>query len=178
MILNLEDFYKQSVSKSSVIEFFGNVTPKTISSFVGKMEGGKEKSRKVRKKLVNVCIESLQNLYHHTDKPGASVSDSVSTCIIDENEVEYSIITGNYIDTNKIEAFKDHLDKLNTLNKEELRKYYLETLNNGIRSEHDGAGLGMIEIARKTDEKLHYNFIITRECTLFVLNLKILKQND
>jgi hypothetical protein len=51
-------------------------------------------------------------------------------------------------------------------------------LNNGEMSLKGGGGLGMIDIARKTGEKLEYNFLeIDNKVSFFTLNIKVTQQN-
>ena len=63
------------------------------------------------------------------------------------------------------------------MSKEELKEFYKKTLNNGQMSKKGGGGLGMIDIARKTGEKLDYNFLeIDNKVSFFTLNIKISNQ--
>ena len=69
------------------------------------------------------------------------------------------------------------LDEINKLSKEELKDYYKAVLNNGQMSAKGGGGLGMIDIARKTGQKLKYNFMpIDDMYSFFSLNIKITPQ--
>jgi len=87
---------------------------------------------------------------------------------------EYSIITGNYILTSNVENLKVKLDRINEMTKEELKEYYKEILNNDTFSEKGGGGLGMIDIARKSGQKLNYNFMVADDkYSFFSLNIKI-----
>ena len=90
----------------------------------------------------------------------------------------YTIFTGNYILNENISGLKNRLDKVNSLNKEELKVYYKEVLNNGEMSLKGGGGLGMIDIARKTGEKIEYKFLeINDKISFFTLNIKVTQQN-
>ena len=63
---------------------------------------------------------------------------------------------------------------INKLSKEELKEYYKAVLNNGEMSMKGGGGLGMIDIARKTGEKLNFNFSpVDDKFSFFSLNIKI-----
>jgi ElaB/YqjD/DUF883 family membrane-anchored ribosome-binding protein len=62
------------------------------------------------------------------------------------------------IENEKIENLKKHLEKINSLDSEYLKKYYLEILEKGNISDKGGAGLGLIEMARKSGSKLEYDF--------------------
>ena len=91
---------------------------------------------------------------------------------------DYSIITGNYILNENINGLKNRLDEVNGLNKEQLKEYYKQVLNNGEMSLRGGGGLGMIDIARKTGEKLEYNFLeIDNKVSFFTLKIKVSNQN-
>ncbi|MFI5150698.1 MAG: DUF6272 family protein, partial [Bacteroidia bacterium] len=87
---------------------------------------------------------------------------------------QYNIITGNYIKSRNVSGLKNRLDEINKLSKEELKDYYKMVLNNGEMSDKGGGGLGMIDIARKTGEKLNYNFMpVDDSYSFFSLNIKI-----
>jgi hypothetical protein len=66
------------------------------------------------------------------------------------------------------------LDAINSKDKDELKLYYQERLSNSKVSSKGTAGLGMIEIARKSGNKLDYEFLkINEETSFFSLNVKI-----
>lgn len=87
---------------------------------------------------------------------------------------EYSIITGNYILREKVNPLKEKLTKINVMSKDELKEYYKEILNEGEFSDKGGGGLGMIDIARKSGQKLNFNFVeVDNRYSFFSLNIKI-----
>ena len=91
---------------------------------------------------------------------------------------KYSIFTGNHILNENINGLKARLDEVNSLSKEELKEYYKKVLNNGEMSLKGGGGLGMIDIARKTGEKLEYDFLeIDNKVSFFTLNIIVSQQN-
>ncbi len=94
--------------------------------------------------------------------------------MIAKNEDNYQIMTGNYLETKNVEDLKSKLDLVNSMDKAELKAYYKEVLSNGTRSEKGTAGLGMIDIARKSGKKLDYNFDkIDEEYSFFSLNIRV-----
>lgn len=180
MISDISDFYKSVNNEKSIISFIGEVTPDSLGSVLKNLEDTLEslnESLKIRKRIYNVLTEILQNLYHHSDE---IIKDDVRTpssvCVIDNNDDHYKIVTANYVKNDKIEMLTRRLDKINQLTQDELKHYYIEVLNNGEKSVKDGAGLGMIEISRKTGDKLMFEFIkLDNIYSLFVLKTKILK---
>jgi predicted O-methyltransferase YrrM len=53
---------------------------------------------------------------------------------------------------------KDRIDQVNSLNAEELKALYKQARLNSRISEVGGAGLGFIDVARKTENKLEFAF--------------------
>ena len=94
--------------------------------------------------------------------------------MIGRHNGEYNIITGNYILNENVDGLKRRIDEVNSLSKEELKEYYKKILNNGEMSLKGGGGLGMIDLSRKTGQKLNYNFLdVDDKYSFFNLNLKI-----
>ncbi len=148
-----------------------------LSIMESKMDAYEEKP-KVKRKVFNVLVECLQNLYHHIDKDIVTINvkefDKSALLMIAKNKDNYQIMTGNYMETKNVNDLKSKLDLVNSLNKEELKAYYKEILNDGNRSEKGTAGLGMIDIARKSGQKLEYYFLeIDEKTSFFSLTVKI-----
>ena len=181
MLSDISDFYKSLKNDKTMISYIGELSGEDISMVMHDLETVLEKLQeqtKIRKKLYNVMIEVLQNLYHHADDINMNVGAKSpnAVCIVDNYPDQCNITTANYIRNDKIQSFNSKLEKINLLSKEELKDYYLQVLNNGEKSSKDGAGLGMIEISRKIDDKLHFDFIpLADNYSLFVLKIKILK---
>ena len=63
---------------------------------------------------------------------------------------------------------------VNGLTREELKAYYKKILNNGEISDKGGGGLGFIDIAKKSGEKLEYSIReIDGNYSFFTLTVKI-----
>ena len=75
--------------------------------------------------------------------------------------------TGNYIPNDGIEVLKNRLAYVNTLDEEELRELYQQRLLKNDFSKKGTAGLGLIDIARKSKNKLEFEFIEIDEKTSF-----------
>jgi hypothetical protein len=68
----------------------------------------------------------------------------------------------------------ERIDFINSLNKEELKEHYKNARLNSIISDVGGAGLGFIDMARKSGNKLEYKFYaIDSVLSFFVLRSKI-----
>ncbi len=75
----------------------------------------------------------------------------------------YDLVAGNLINDTDIPPLKTQFDTVNALNQDELKALYNKTLAEGELSEKGGAGLGLIDMARKTAQKIEYKFLNTTE---------------
>lgn len=162
-----------------LLSFKGDITSELLASILQIMENKMEnmqENTKTKKKVYNVLVECLQNLYHHMDDISENNGDKNRTAIfmIARDEEAYHIVTGNYILNGNISGLKFRLNEVNALSKDQLKSYYKSVLDNGEMSLKGGGGLGMIDIARKTGEKLDYNFLeIDDKISFFTLNIKV-----
>ena len=153
-----------------MLTFKGEVTFDLIDSILKIMEGRLEQledSRKTKKKVYNVLVECLQNLCHHIDfsdnsqPTGGGEHDYLrksAILIIFSDDDAYHVATGNYIGNDNVNSLNSWLDEINSTTKEELRELYKRILDNEKFSDKGGGGLGFIDIARKSGQKLKYNF--------------------
>jgi len=139
-----------------------------------------EESPKTKKKVFNVLVECLQNLYHHIDLNEESdrnlerIEAKSALFMISKKDDNFVIQTGNYVDIDNAIDLESKLKQINGMDKEELKRYYQEVLNNGEMSDKGTAGLGMIDIARKSGNKLEYLFLPINETSkFFCLTIKI-----
>lgn len=182
--MDVFDIYEKMERNNILLSFKGEITSELLASILQIMENKMDNMReepKIKKKVYNVLVECLQNLYHHLDEVSETAPEKIRSAIftIGKLDNKYSIITGNYILNENINGLRNRLDEVNSLNKEELKEYYKKVLNNGEMSLKGGGGLGMIDIARKTGEKLEYNFLeIDNKVSFFTLNIKVSNQQN
>ena len=182
-MLDIYDLYKKMESNKVLLSFKGTITSELLTSILQIVEDRMvelKDSSKERKKVFNVLVEVLQNLYHHIDDFEAEGTEEEiknvksSIFMISRLPNDYQIITGNFLFSRNVEKLKRRIDHVNSLDKENLKLFYKETLNNGEISKKGGGGLGFIDIARKSANKLDYNFIeIDDRYSFFTLIVKI-----
>lgn len=181
-MVDVFDIYDKMERNNILLSFKGDITSELLTSILQIMENkmdNMQEEPKMKKKVYNVLVECLQNLYHHMDDVSESNADLNRSAIfmIGKLHSVYTIFTGNYISNENIYGLKSRLDEVNALSKEELKEHYKKVLNNGEMSMKGGGGLGMIDIARKTGEKLDYNFLeIDNKVSFFTLNIKVTQQ--
>ncbi len=137
-------------------EFNTGITDSILSLAETNLDDSKS-GIKTRKRVYFILVEGLQNITRHQEE--AENSHNIpGLLIIQRKNYDYVITTGNLIKTKHIEHLEDLLEKINSLDKKELKEYYRKILSSRTFSEKGGAGLGLIEIARKSGNKLNYGF--------------------
>ena len=109
----------------------------------------------IKKKVFGVMVECLQNITKHSDKQKYVQS---SLFMIGKNEDEYLVYSGNVLMTDKVHDLKTKLYRINAMKKEELAEFYKFLMKADHFSNTGGAGLGLIDMARKTGNKLDFDF--------------------
>jgi hypothetical protein len=184
MAMNIYDLYHRMESNKVVLSFKGDVTSELMSSILQIIEQRMDdmnEAPRLRKKVYNVLVECLQNLYHHIDEVPSETAkngaDRSAIFMVSLNPKGYSITTGNYILSDRKPKFEERLDRINSLDRDELKQLYKDVLNSDGRSDKGGGGLGMIDIARKTGNKLNYDFApLNDEYSFFSLNINVEEQ--
>jgi len=112
------------------------------------------------KKIFGIFIELAQNIMYYSDEREITeTSDTgIGIVIFTETDEFYTVTSGNLVYTYKIEQLQEKIEFLKSLSNEDLKELY----NDKIRSERKigskGAGLGFIEISRKSENNIDYVF--------------------
>ena len=159
--------------------FKGDFNQELINSIVLLIEGLPEVEHEeiiVKKRMSGVVVECLQNICKHADEVNNDQSAS-AIFIIGREKGDYIISTGNPILNGKITELEVKLADINKMNFDELKTLYKSTLKNNKLSEKGGAGLGFIDIARRTGNEFIYEFSeINDQYSFFTLQVKINKE--
>jgi len=102
-----------------------------------------------------ILVELLQNVSRHN--LGDESKDGIFM-IAEDDDGRYWISVGNVVDGQNRELLRQRIDELNALDAPQLKQAYKQTLREGSFSDKGGAGLGLIEIARKSSDKLSCSF--------------------
>ena len=174
------EIYKKLEERNVLLSFKGMITSELLTTILQIMESKMDhidENPKVKKKVFNILVECLQNLYHHIDQDDfvhIPAEERSALLMIAKIGDAYQITTGNYMKAGDVSGLKEKLDLVNGMDKEELKTYYKQVLSEGSMSSKGTAGLGMIDIARKSGEKLDYEFLsINDKTSFFSLTVKI-----
>jgi len=148
----------------SILSYQGPLSFSTIDMLLSEFKIASQEheiSFKAYKKMISVMIEALENITKYSDEfqcNGDEKDGFCPTCFINHNTRSMELITSNPVRKGDVELLRTRIDNVNRRNKEELKDLYKSTITNGEFSPKGGAGLGFIEMAKTTGNKLEYTF--------------------
>jgi len=176
-ILTLYDeLLKNGISLVYLGEFTHEITKMFTAMSEHEMDSQSEE-RTTRKRVYHTMVETLQNMNKHSDEISEEGDIGKGLFMIGNNEERYYIITSNKVKRDRISHLENAIREVNAATPEELNVMYKQQLKDGKLSIRQGAGLGLIDIVRKTQQKLQYQFIpLDDEDNLFfILKVEISK---
>jgi hypothetical protein len=110
--------------------------------------------------LFSIFIEQTQNIKNYCmSKAGTEAYEHISSsCIITIGRTDSGnyVSSGNLVENDNVVRLTAILDELNQLNKPDLKKLYKEKLKMDVPPDSQGAGIGLVDIARKAAQPLEY----------------------
>lgn len=171
-------FNESMESKNVKLVYKGEITHQVTKAFTSITETNmmvEEEPNSVQKKVFHVIVEFLQNISKHADYMGdESHEEGSGVFLLCKDDENYVITTGNILMKHKEAAIGEVLDKINSLDKEGLKALYKQQIKEGRLSDKGGAGLGFIDIAKKTGNPLDYKFVpLNDEFSFFIISSTI-----
>lgn len=172
-VLSLHD---EMASNGFSLVYEGEFSHEVMKMFTSMAERDMDKSnedKSVKRKVFHVMVECLQNMTKHSDDVDRNDGVGNGLFIVGKKDGYWSVITANKILKEKIEGLKASIDNINSMNKDDLNVLYKKQIREGSLSEKGGAGLGLIDIARKTGRQLDYQFLPLEDKTNYFFLLKV-----
>lgn len=161
------------------ISYLGKADDKVTDQLIGLSESFTHDDttlKKLSKKISFLITESFQNIIRHgkeTIVESSAVEEKDFFQINIQNK-QISISSSNFIESDKTQLLEREINKVNKMSSEELRAMWKLQILNGSLSSKGGAGLGIIEMARKSGLPLITKFIKYNErISRFYLGIEI-----
>ncbi|MGD1843851.1 MAG: SiaB family protein kinase [Salibacteraceae bacterium] len=174
-------FHETMEQQKLQLVYNGEVNQSITKAFVSLAEKNLDETNEsltTKRRVYHVMVECLQNICKHADDPVTGEPDIPGSGIfvVGYNENAYIVTTGNIVANERIEGLTHLLERVNHLDRDELKKLYKEQIKQSRLSDKGGAGLGFIDIAKKTGNKLIYHFEPVNDVSsFFILKTKISK---
>ncbi|MDF2669529.1 MAG: hypothetical protein K0R67_1835 [Paenibacillus sp.] len=166
------------ISHGILISFSGKLTQALIVEYGEAVKTYLETDNRPQNEafsIFSLFIEQTQNINNycaskaHCPRYEAILHSSIVT--IGRMDASFYVCSGNLIDNDDIETLKAHLDTIIGQDKTGLKAMYKSKLKQDLSLESAGAGLGLIDMARKATVPLEYS-IIEQDDSLSFFTLK------
>jgi hypothetical protein len=184
--LELLEYYKKMCERNIVLDFQGAISQEMV---VGMAELLKNKfSQKIErtnivKKLFSIFIEMAQNIAIYStervylDNQHGDVGAGI--IVVTEENNNYIITSGNLVKKKSISNIVEHCQRINRMDKGELRQFYKAQIKSSRKRGKKGAGVGLIDIARKSGNQIRYGVTRVNDINSFlVLSVKIQRDQE
>ncbi len=149
-----------------IFSFSGTISQAIVSSVAETIEQelvSLGTTTKIIHNLFSVLTEQMQNIMSHsrdTIEKGTNIYESSGITLVgyDRNKEKYFVSSANVINLSDQSVIATKINKINTMDVEHLKQYYRELRRTGTNTHARGAGLGFLEMAKKSSEPLKYHF--------------------
>ena len=165
MVLNIDAYYKMLDELDIDIIYSGPMWDdgiKGLSEMIKVRLDKDDVPESSARAIFSVFVEQVTNMLMYSAEKGyyqkSEKPVSMGLLIMGHKEGVFFIQTRNAIKNENVEYIVERIDHLNSLDKKELRRYNMKKLKeDNDNSESQGAGLGLIEIARRTTKPIGYS---------------------
>jgi hypothetical protein len=179
------DLHRMMMAQKLILVYEGDFTQETTKSILTMAERNLDSSGEdsgIKRKVFNVMVEALQNIVKHSSEQGLKAGSLVSKSaifMISRDDSRYCILTGNPIEKGSVSKLTEGLNNINNKDKDGLKEMYKDIIKNTQISEKGGAGLGFVDMARKSGEKLEFMFAnMDENYDFFCLKVNISREKE
>lgn len=113
--------------------------------------------------IFNIFIELVQNILNYSKSKDDDINEIIkrgSLILVgyDKKKELFYVSSSNLIDNADKEKLQERIEYVNSLDAEGLKSYYKEMRQQGKNKHEQGAGLGFIDMAKRSSQKLIYDF--------------------
>jgi len=172
------DLHKTMLRQNLILVYEGEFTQEVTKSVLAMAERNMDsfgEDSSVKRKVFNVMVECLQNICKHAESFDVETyGKNNAIFMIGKYDEAYVITSGNAMPNEKVPSISRKLEEINLLDKEGLKELYKSIIKTTEISTKGGAGLGFVDMARKSGQKLRFDFEpIDEHLTFFSLKLTI-----
>ncbi len=160
-MINLYNYKQDLDSDGIILSLSGPMSHEMVES-IGRairFKIGEDGDKSIALKVFSIFVEQVENVINYSvEKIPPDSSMSFGIIVIGKIDGAFFISGGNKIETEKQQKLEYYLNKLASMDKDELKIYYKERRRADREGDSKGAGIGFIEMARKSSQPLEYSF--------------------
>ena len=158
---------RQVMAEEGIVFSFSGMISQSLTSFMVETAKSqldeKGEDSKMTRNMFLVTVEQLQNIMSYSKEKNIHdscryTSPGVVVIGYSNDKKKYYVNSSNEIGVDDKIKVSQKIDHINSLEKSELRKYLREKLRSAVDLHERGAGVGFIEMAKRSSEQLEYDF--------------------
>lgn len=150
-------FYQLMKKEYPVVFFTGVIRQNSLPEYSRLLKDQVKLSPNSKMILLTIFVELAQNILRYSAEQ--SEGEGIGLIWVTEEPSEYLVHSGNVISLKQVEIVRTELAALVSLNAEELKALRKERLNHAPPVGSKGAGLGLLEVKRRSTKPVEYAFI-------------------
>lgn len=182
------DLYKyyQVIKKENIIfSYSGPISQATVEGIGQTLRQDLETEDadySLSQKMFSIFVEQMQNILSYSAE---KVKESeklekelrVGAIVIGHTDNAFYVYCGNKVLNKDVGKLKEKIEVIRMLDMDDLKALYKEKRRQATENESKGAGLGLIDMARKSGKPIEYDFMpIDDEFTFFSMNVMVGRQ--
>lgn len=155
----ISEFHDNLDRAKIMLAYDGVLSKDIVAAFLTRLKLDIEATnvpKKEQKRFFSIVVECIQNLSKHGNV--SDLNDAHFLVLVEKENNRLKISTGNVVKTENQDTIRNLINNVNDKNKTELQQMYKHGIANNELSEKGEASLGLIDIARKSSDKLKYQF--------------------
>lgn len=162
MLESLYKYKKELENNGIIFSFTGPMSHQVVEGVGNALKVKMEEDsvvKTVTMKVFSIFVEQVQNVINYSDEREPEVSDmAFGIIVVGKEDESFFIYCGNRIKKENVEKLKTNLEELSKMDKAELKEFYKKKRKEGSDEQSKGAGIGFIEMARKSTKPLEFSF--------------------
>lgn len=188
MLANELHFLRKELNDRGIVfAYSGYITEQVLSSVGDALKQKlaiEDADTKTMRSVFAIFVEQMQNIIRYSAEqlPGLDEPDPSGNIIdlrygiltIGQERSEYVVHSGNLVHAADVERIGSRLGALQAMSHEELRAAYKKQLRGTSDGHSKGAGIGLIEIARRASQPIEFDFMrVDANTSFFALKATI-----
>jgi hypothetical protein len=157
----LKRFFTPSPDMDIILAFQGSFSQEVIVSLGDMLKN--ELSGIVNPGLVNksfgIYVEMAQNIMHYSLEKKSGPASGIGNIMVARSAKTILIVTSNLISTTQMDEINRRVKEINKMDNQELKNVYLIKRKQQLKENTLGAGLGLLDIARRSTNQLGLGFL-------------------
>lgn len=177
----MDSFFKKFIENQISISYLGvpnDQITHQLTSLAESFIANNETLEKTSAKVSFLIAESFQNIIRHGSKTSNYQELENEKDFFQINFLPHRVIIAskNLVENQRINTLDDKINEINELDKDSLKDTWKKTISEGNFSKEGGAGLGVIEMARKSGMPLRKKFTpLNNNLSQFFLAIELKK---